>query len=57
MSKLYYEFQIPASNTAGGAAETMTVLQSGVVNVLTSDKGITVYRSPLCGRGGGGWGS
>ena len=47
-------FQVPASNTLGGVAETRTVFKS--VTDIHTDKGKTICPSPLRGGGGGGGG-
>ena len=55
MSELCCKFQIPASNTVGGVAETKTVLQS-VTDVrhmyVCTDKSKTICPSTLRGEGG-----
>ena len=52
MSELCYKFQVPASNTLRGVAETRTVLKSVTdVRYVRTDKGKTICPSPL--RGGG----
>ena len=51
MSELCYKFQVPASNTLGGVAETIIVLKSVTyVRMYVRTKGKIICPAPL--RGG-----